>query len=107
MAYFPTRQTTYTTSGAKGSFNLDPMLRPFTVTIGVILGNGTTATFNVETSLDDPFTVSDANANWTAEVEGSTSNTRVNLTSPVQRVRLNLTALGGSESVLFQIVQGV
>lgn len=108
MAGYPIRSATYTTAVAQPGFNLDPMAEPFGATITVILLGAATATYGIQYALDDPFTVSDNNANWLFSTQlpsGQTASAGMTFYGPVSRVRINIAAITGS--VLMQVAQGV
>lgn len=99
------RKEAYTTTGTKGSINLDPSIADFRVTVAVTVGNS--ATFGMQYSLD-PMSVSDANALWFDSTDipaGSSASEIAVLTAPVSRIRFVVAAVSGTLSV--QVLQGI
>ena len=99
------RTEAYTTTGTKGSINLDPSIASFKVTVAVTVG--TTATYKMQYSLD-PMTVADASALWFDSLTipaGTTASKVEAMTSPVARVRLIIAAVSGT--LTLQIRQGI
>lgn len=98
-------QVAYTTTGTKASVNTDPSIAPFTCTVAVNVG--TTGTYKMQYSLDDPSTVTDANAIWydsTNMPASTTTSVVTSLVSPVSRVRLVIAAISGT--ITLQVSQG-
>ena len=83
---------------------MDPSIAPFTANVAVTLSN--TGTYKMQFCLDAD-TVPDADAHWFDSVgfpaDTATSGTAA-LTSPVARVRFDISALNGTLTV--QILQG-
>lgn len=63
MAYSNYQTYAAGTTGTQPSFNVDPSISPFNVTVAVFIVSGT-ASFKMQWSFDDYATVSDANARW-------------------------------------------
>lgn len=92
-------------TGAQPSIGLDNLIAPFQVTVAIILASS--GTFGLEYSLDQP-DVSDANAKWFASTEvpaGTTASTIKALTTPVNRIRLNIVA--NATGITLQKLQGL
>jgi hypothetical protein len=98
------RTETYTTTGDKGSLNLDPSIAPFNASVVVTVG--TTATYGLQYSLD-PMDVTDANATWVDSVNipsGTTATAVTNFMFPVSRIRLVIVAV--DSTIVLQALQG-
>ena len=95
----------YTTTGTKGSVNMDPSIAPFNASVGVTVG--TTATYKLQFSLDDNPDTADSAALWFDSVNipsGSTTSLVTNLMFPVARIRLVIAAVTGT--ITMQALQG-
>lgn len=95
----------YTSTGTKGSLNLDPSIADFKATVAVNVG--TTATYKMQYSLD-PTSVADAAALWfdSTNIPAGTTTTKIEgLVSPVSRIRLVIAAISGT--VTLQVLQGI
>lgn len=98
------KNETYTTTGTKGSLNLDPSIAPFNASVVVSLGS--TGTYGLQYSLD-PMTVADADATWVDSVNipsGTTATAVTNFMFPVSRIRVVIVAVGSS--LKLQALQG-
>jgi hypothetical protein len=94
----------YTTTGTMESLNLDPSIAPFNASVVATLG--TTGTYKLQYSLDDP-NVADADAIWTDSVNipsGTTSSAVTNFMFPVSRIRVVIDAL--DSTLTLQFLQG-
>lgn len=97
--------TTYTTTGAQPSKNLDPSIAAFAASVACAVGS--TADYKLQFSLS-PMDVADASAIWfdSTEIPASTTTSKTTaMTSPVARVRVNITAVG--TTLILQILQGI
>jgi hypothetical protein len=108
---FPYRQAIYLNgaSGGQASFNLDPMVTPFNASVAIVLLSGASATYGIQYALDDPITVSDANAHWLNSSQlpaGQTASAAMSFYGPVYRVRVNIASLSGG-NLLMQVLQGI
>lgn len=105
MAYYQTNS--YTTTGTKGSINLDPAIAPFCCTVACILEGAATGTFSMQYSLS-PMDVTDANALWLTSGDiplATATNASSFIQSPVSRVRLVIAAVSGTLTI--QTLQGL
>jgi hypothetical protein len=96
------RTETYTSTGTKPSWNCDPSITPFQLSVAVDLLGAATATFGLQYSYDtlDSPTATDDDAKWfdsatipagtTADAQQSFVNT------PIARIRIVIAALSGS-----------
>lgn len=101
----PYSEVTYSSTGAKPSINVDPLIAPFQTAVACTLG--TTGTYKVEYSFS-PMSVTDANAIWFDSVgipAGSTASAVTTFFGPVSRVRVNIAALG--TTLIMQVSQGI
>lgn len=96
--------TPYTTTGTKASIGLDWATTPFNVAVAVTVG--TTGTYSIQYSLDDPSTT-DANALWFTDANlgsGTTASGVTNYMFPVTRIRIVIAAITGT--ITLQTLQG-
>lgn len=93
------RTVAYTTTGTKGSINLDPMIAPFNTTVAVDVGGG--GTYKLQYSID-PYTaadgsaIADSAATWFDSVNipaGTAASAVTAIVSPVSRIRLVIAAV--------------
>lgn len=94
-----TRTETYTTTGTKGSWNLDTSIAPFQVNVSVVLTG--TADYKLQYSYDalDSPTAVDTDATWfdSADIPASTAaSAAAAFNNPIARVRLVIAAVTGS-----------
>lgn len=92
MAYYQT--ISYTTTGTKGSINLDPSIVPFNALVAATLVAGTVS-YKMQYSLT-PFTVADSAALWfdSADIPAATAASALSaLSSPISRIRLVIAAI--------------
>lgn len=105
MAYYQTNS--YTTTGTKGSINLDPAIAPFSVNVVCTLVGAATGTYSLQYSLD-PMTVADADALWLTSGDipiGTATSAGSFLMSPVSRIRPVIAAISGTLTI--QTLQGL
>ncbi len=105
MAY--SQYNTYSAFGVKPSINLDPMINPFTASVGVIISSGT-ASYGIQYSVD-PLGTSDGSATWFNDATlppGQTANGVTTYTFPVNRVRISIAQMQAGASVALNILQG-
>lgn len=94
------RTQIYTAPGTTVSWNCDPSIAAFNVSVACVLLSGTVSyklQYSYDT-LDNP-TLTDANANWfdsTAIPAGTAATATATFTSPIARVRLVIAAITGS-----------
>lgn len=107
----PYRRTeTYTTTGTKGSWNLDPSIVPFNANIAVTLTTGP-ASYKLQYSLDtlDSPTAVDSDASWfdSNDIPAATATSALAaFITPVARVRLVITTLTAG-SLKMEMIQGM
>ena len=95
------RSETYTTTGTKGSWNLDTSIAAFNVNIGVILSDAGVTSYKLQYSydtLDDPL-LTDSDATWLDSNDipaGTTATAETNFSTPIARVRVVIASLTGS-----------
>jgi hypothetical protein len=93
------RTETYTTTGTKGSWNCDPSIAPFQVTVSFALLSGTVS-YSLQYSYDtlDSPTAVDSDATWfdSADIPPATSgNAATQFAAPIARVRVVIAAITG------------
>jgi hypothetical protein len=93
------RTETYTSIGTKPSWNCDPSIAPFALSVFCTLSN--TGTYKLQYSYDtlDSPTATDADATWIDSdgiPAGTTTDAEESLAMPITRVRLVIAALNGS-----------
>jgi hypothetical protein len=97
------RTETYTTTGTKGSWNCDPSIAPFQVSIAAVLTGGPIS-YSLQYSydtLDDP-TLTDASATWFDSTDipaGTTASGEANFATPIARIRIVIVSITGSLKV--------
>ena len=95
------RVETYTTTGTKASWNLDPSIAPFHASISCELSDGGTVSYTLQYSYDtlnDPL-ATDADATWFESTDipaGTTASKAATFNAPIARVRVVIAALTGS-----------
>lgn len=105
----PYRRTeTYTTTGTKGSWNLDPSIAPFNANIAVTLTG--TASYKLQYTLDplDSPTAVDSDAAWfdSTDIPAATAASGgASFITPVARVRLIIASISGS--LKMEAIQGL
>ena len=105
------RTETYTTTGAKPSWNCDPSITPFELSVVIDLLSASTATFSLEYSYDtlDSPTATDSDAKWFTSTEipvGTAADAAQQFSgAPIARVRINIAAISGS--VKMTMLQGM
>lgn len=85
------------TTGTQASFNVDPSISPFNVTVAVWIVGGS-ASFKMQWSFDDYATVSDANAHWFDDPQipaGTAASIYENYTFTATRGRLVIASNSG------------
>lgn len=90
------RTDTYTTTGTKESWNLDPAIVPFNASVACTLVSGTVS-YKLQFSLD-PMSVADAAALWfdSIDIPAATATSALTLiTSPQARFRVVIAAISG------------
>lgn len=106
----PYRRTeTYTTTGTKGSWNVDPSIASFSLNVAATILSGT-ATFKMQYTLDplDSPTAVDADASWFDFPNigtGTAVSAQEALNTPVARIRVIIAAIAGSLKV--EAIQGL
>lgn len=101
------RTITYTDTGTKDSFNLDPSIASFKVCVAFTLSAGT-VDYKMQYSLS-PMDVADADALWfdSTEVPASTTASIVAaLATPYSRIRAVIAAISGG-TLTMQVRQGI
>lgn len=94
------RTQTYTGPGTTASWNLDPSIAPFDVSISCAVLGGATASYKLQYSydtLDNP-TLGDSSATWfdSTDIPAATATSKSSaLVSPVARIRLVIATLTG------------
>lgn len=94
------------TTGAQPSFNLDPSISPYNVTVAIWVVGGS-ASFKMQWSFDDYATVSDANARWFDDPQipaGTGASIYENYTFTATRGRINITTNSGGLEL--KVLQG-
>lgn len=105
----PYRRTeTYTTTGTKGSWNLDPSIAPFNANIAVTLVG--TASYKIQYTLDplDSPTAIDSDASWidSPDIPAATATSaQTSFITPVARVRIVIASISGS--LKMEAIQGL
>lgn len=94
------RTETYTTTGTKGSWNCDPSITPFNLTVAFALLTGTVS-YKLQYSYDtlDAPTLTDADATWfdSVEIPAATAGSAAQqFTAPIARVRVVIASIAGS-----------
>ncbi len=94
------RTETYTTTGTKPSWNCDPSITPFSLSVMCALLSGT-ATYKLQYSYDtlDSPTATDSDATWLDSdgiPSGTTASAEENIVAPIARIRLVIAAISGS-----------
>lgn len=105
------RSEVYTTTGTKQSWNCDPSITPFSMSVAVTLLGGATATFGLQYSYDvlDGPTQTDANAVWfdSTDIPAATAaNKAAAFLAPIARVRLVIATLSGG-TLKMTMLQGM
>lgn len=96
-----TRTETYSTTGTKGSWNLDTSIVPFQASVSVVLSDGGSASYKLQYSYDalDSPTAVDSDATWfdSTDIPAATAASAASvLSAPVARVRLVIASLTGT-----------
>lgn len=95
------RTETYTTTGTKGSWNCDPSITPFNLSIALALLSGTVS-YKLQYSYDtlDSPTAVDSDATWfdSTEIPAATAASSAQLFTgaPIARVRVIIATIAGS-----------
>ena len=102
------RTETYTTTGTKGSWNMDPSIAPFSASIACTLTG--TASYKLQYSLDtlDSPTATDSDASWFDSVDIpalTAASAQAGFINPVARVRLVIDSIAGS--IKMTMLQGL
>lgn len=98
------RTVEYTTTGTKGSLNLDPSIVPFNAAVYLDIGGGGSVT--LQFSLDST-EVADADSIWFDSVNipaGTTQSKVTNLMFPVSKMRLVIASI--TDTITLQFLQG-
>ena len=95
------RTEIYTTTGTKQSWNCDPSISPFNLSVALTLMGAATGTFGLQYSYDtlDGPTLTDSDAEWfdsTVIPAGTTADAQQAFNAPIARVRVVIAALSGS-----------
>lgn len=95
------RTETYTTTGTKQSWNVDPSITPFQLSVALDLVSASTGTFGLQYSYDtlDSPTATDSDATWFDSAvipAGTTADAQQAFTTPIARIRVVIAALSGS-----------
>lgn len=103
------RTETYTTTGTKGSWNCDPSITPFNLSVVVALLGAATASYKIQYSYDalGP-TQADSDATWfdSTEIPAATAASAAQqFTAPVAMIRIVIAAITGS--VKMTMLQGI
>jgi hypothetical protein len=93
------RTETYTTIGNKTSWNCDPSVTPFSLSVACVILSGTAA-YKLQYSYDmlDSPTATDANATWfdSTDIPAATAvSATTKFDAPIARVRLAISAIAG------------
>ena len=104
------RSETYTTTGTKQSWNCDPSIAPFNLSIAFDILAAGTATYSLQYSYDtlDSPTATDSDASWYDSVEipvGTAVDAAQQFNAPIARVRVVIAALSGS--LKMTMLQGI
>jgi len=104
------RTETYTTTGTKGSWNCDPSITPFELSVAVTFVTGPVS-YKLQYTYDnmDSALATDANANWfdsTAIPAGTATAKEAAFTSPITRIRLVIATLTAG-SITMTMLQGI
>lgn len=99
---------TLSAAGAGPVYITNPYETPFSVGIGVVVAGGSTLTYSVQHTFDDPFAAgfNPATATWFthATLTGQTASADGNYAFPVRAIRVNITAYTAG-SVTWTFVQ--
>lgn len=95
------RTEIYTTTGTKQSWNCDPSITPFNMSVVLALLGAATGTFGLQYSYDtlDAPGLTDSDATWfdsTTIPAGTTANAQQAFNAPIARIRVVIAALSGS-----------
>lgn len=95
------RIETYTTTGTKASWNCDPSITPFALSVAIALLGVSTGSFSLEYSYDslDSPTATDSDAEWfvsTVIPLATAADSAQSFNAPIARVRIVIAALTGS-----------
>jgi hypothetical protein len=110
MPYY--RTETYTTTGTKGSWNLDPSIVPFNANIAVTWNGSGACSYKLQWTLNElngPTEV-DSGALWfdSTDIPAATAASATSaLTNPVGRIRLVIATLSGGATLQMQARQGL
>ena len=104
------RTETYSTTGTKGSWNMDPSIAPFNAAVNITLSAGT-ATYALQYTLNplDSPTAVDSDAVWLDSPDiptGTTGSATTSFLTPVARIRLVIAALSGG-TLTMEAIQGM
>ncbi len=87
---------TLSAAGAGPVYITNPHEAPFSIGIGVVVAGGSTLTYSVQHTFDDPFaaTFNPATATWFnhATLSAQTNSADGNYAFPVRAIRVNVTA---------------
>lgn len=95
------RTVTFDTTGTKESWNCDPSITPFALTVAFALSDAGTVNYKLQVSydtLDDPL-LTDNDATWfdsTNIPAGTTGSKAEAFVAPIARVRVVIAALSGT-----------
>lgn len=104
------RTETYTTTGTKGSWNCDPSIAPFDMSVAITFVTGPVS-YKLQYSYDtlDGPTLTDNDATWfdsAAIPAGTAVNAEAAFTSPIARVRIVIATLTAG-SIKMTMLQGL
>ncbi len=104
------RTETYTTTGTKASWNCDPSIAPFDLSVAVTFVTGPVA-YGLQYTYDnfDSPLKTDAQATWfdsTAIPAGTATNKEAAFTAPITRIRLVIATLTAG-SITMTMLQGM
>ncbi len=106
------RSETYTTTGTKGSWNLDYSITPFSVNVGVLLSAAGVASYTLQYSYDtlDSPTATDSDATWIDSNDipaGTATTAEANFSTPIARIRLVIATLTAPATLTMKTLQGM
>ncbi len=95
------RTVTYSTTGTKESWNCDPSITPFALSVAFALSSGGTVSYKLQytyDTLDNPL-LTDSDANWfdSTNIPAGTSASKAEaFVAPIARVRVVIATLTGT-----------
>jgi hypothetical protein len=106
------RQETYSTTGTKGSWNLDPAIVPFNASVAVQWNGSGSCSYKLQWSLsplDGPLEI-DSDAIWYDSGDipaGTATSAETGFNTPIARIRLVIATLSGGATLTMQARQGL